>query len=140
MRTKGAINKSKTIKEKTEAKTKKFLKAVNTFLAEKNGGKIPAEWSASLEMLENYYYQFTALSLEIAELDTLLVQSRYGVVPSPLLQAQNQASARLESIMKQLGLTLKSAKGLEIIEPQKKKSALDKFLEGTMKNKDVEVR
>lgn len=129
---------SETAKEKAKKKTKKFMKAVEAFMVEKNGGYIPNEWKAMLELLEVYYEQFIAISLEVEDLDTLLIQTRYGINVTPLLAAEYKASQRLESILKQCGLTLKEAKKMEIIEPKKKQSALDKFME--KQNKEIEMR
>jgi hypothetical protein len=107
---------------------KKFMKSVKEFLMSKNGGKIPPEWGCSLMMLETYYSQFIRLTYEIDGLPSLIEQTRYGAAPSPLLKARDTTAVRLESLMKAFGLTMKSAMGMEIVEPVAEESVLDKFL------------
>lgn len=118
-----------------EKKTKKFIKNVRLFLASKSGGKVPLEWEASLTLLEEYYKMFIGLTLEINQLPSLVVDSRYGVVPHPLIAARDRAAIRLESIMKALGLTLKSALTMEIAEPVIEESPLDKFIQGKIEKR-----
>ena len=89
-------------------KTNAFLNSVREFLKKKTGGdSVPPEWECSLMLLEEYYKQFTKLSMEIEKLDRLVVQSRYGEVPNPLLAARDKSAVRLESLMKNLGITFK---------------------------------
>lgn len=125
--------------DKKEAKikrqVKKFMKAVKAFLESKNGGKVPAEWGCSLLILETYYEQFCILTEEINELPSLVQESRYGLVPHSLLGARDKTVIRLESMLKQFGLTFKEAAKMEIVEPVAEESALEAF----MKNK-VEKR
>lgn len=114
---------------------KKFMKSVKEFLMSKNGGKIPPEWGCSLMMLETYYSQFVRLTYEIDALPSLIEQSRYGAVPSPLLKARDTTAVRLESLMKAFGLTMKSALGMEIVEPVAEVSPLEKFVQGKIDRK-----
>ena len=118
-----------------EKKTKKFMKSVKTFLASKSGGKVPAEWEASLTLLEEYYKMFIGLTLEINKLDSLVVDSRYGVIPHPLIGARDRAAVRLESILKQLGMTLKSALTMEIAEPVIEESPLESFVKNKIEKR-----
>lgn len=114
--------------KKTKKKVKKFMKAVNEYLAEKSGGKVEKAWGCSLMMLETYYEQFCMLSAEIENLESLVVQSRYGVVPHPLLAARDKAAIRLEAQMKATGITFKEAAKMDIIEPVQEESPLDAFI------------
>lgn len=120
---------------KIKRQTDKFMKSVEAFLKAKNGGKVPPEWGCSLMILETYFEQFCILRAEINELDSLVQQSRYGLQPHPLLAALDKVVIRLESMLKQTGLTFKEAAKLEVIEPVAEESALEAF----MKNK-VEKR
>lgn len=113
--------------KKIEKKVKKFMKAVKEFLRSKNGGIVPPEYECSLMLLETYYQQFLQLSDELDRLDSYLVMGRYSEVPHPLLSARDKASMRLESLMKELGLTLRAQAKLEIVEP-KDESPLEAFV------------
>lgn len=120
---------------KIKRQVKKFMKAVTTFLKSKNGGSVPAEWECSLMILETYFEQFCILREEISELESLVQESRYGTQPHPLLGALDKVVIRLESMLKQTGLTFKEAAKMEIVEPVAEDSPLEAF----MKNK-VEKR
>lgn len=122
---------------KTEKKVKKFMKAVKEFLKSKNGGTVPPEYECSLMLLETYYQQFLQLSDELDRLDSYLVMGRYSEVPHPLLSARDKASMRLESLMKELGLTLRAQAKLDIADPSKGE---ENPLESFIKNKRVEKR
>lgn len=123
--------------KKIEKKVKKFMRAVKEFLKSKNGGDVPPEYECSLILLETYYEQFLQLSDELDSLDSYLVMGRYSEVPHPLLSARDKASVRLESLMKELGLTLRAQAKLEIVEPSKGE---ENPLESFIKNKRVEKR
>ena len=118
-----------------EKKTKKFMKSVKAFLASKSGGVVPAEWECSLMLLEEYYKQFVALTEEIDKLDSMVCMSRYGNQPHPLLGARDKAAIRLESLMKSLGLTMKSALSMEIAEPVIEESPLEVFVKGRVEKR-----
>lgn len=126
-------------KKEAAKEAKKYIKVVRNYLETKAGGELPPEWEMSIKMLEMTYALYLQVGYELQDMDTLLEQNRYGITVTPLLQAQTKLAARLEALMKELGISFKSAAKLNVVEPKKKKSALDKFLEGTM-NKDVEVR
>ena len=121
-----------TEKEKKEKKIRrnvdKFMKNVRAFLASKNGGGVAAEWECILMLLEEYYKQFVVLTEEINSLDSLVATSRYGTIPHPLLAARDKTTVRLESILKSLGLTLKSALSMDIAEPVIESSPLEQFV------------
>lgn len=111
-------------------KTNKFMDSVKTFLTTKAGGAIPGEWEASLMLLEEYYKLFLQLTLEIDKLDSFLVSSKYGKVINPLIGARDAAARRLESMMGNLGLHLKSAIKLDVAEVETEESPLQSFLSG----------
>lgn len=125
----------KTFDKRVTKQVKKFMKAVKDFIMAKNGGKIPPEWGCSLLMLETYYEQFIRLTEEIKSLDSLITTSRYGAVPSPLLAARDKTSVRLESLLKQFGLTMKSATGMDIIEPVVEESPLETFVKNKIEKR-----
>lgn len=121
--------------KKTEKQVKKFMKSVNTYLAEKSGGAVEKAWGCSLMLLEEYYRQFIVLTYEINNLDSLVVSSRYGVVPHPLLGARDKAAIRLESLMKSCGITFKEAAKLDVIEPIAEESPLDAFVKNKIEKR-----
>lgn len=115
--------------KKVDKKVKEFMDVVEQFLASKNGGEVAEEWGLSLEMLRTYYGQFVRLSMDIDTLPSLIEKTRYGYAPSPLLSARDKTAVRLESLMKQMGLTLKSALTMDIAEPVQEVSVLEKFVQ-----------
>jgi hypothetical protein len=104
-----------------------FMKNVKGFLSSKSGDVNP-EWECSLIMLETYYKQFLMLTWEIDRLPSLVVDTRYGKQPNALLTARDKSAVRLESMMKQLGITFKEAARLDIIEPVNEESDLEKWV------------
>ena len=126
-------------KKRIEKKTKEFMKSARAFLLAKAGGvEIPAEWELSIYMLEIYFRQFLELNEEISAMDTILVQSKYGLIVSPLCSARDKAAVRLESLMKQMGMTMKSGKQLGATDIKKEESPLDQFMQA--QNKKIEKR
>ena len=124
------------IKKEVDKKTKKFLKNAEKFLAQKAGvEEVPVEWQVSLIMLESYYRDFLTLVLKISQLDSITIMGRYGEQPSPLLGARDKAAIRLESLLKEMGMTMKSGVKLNVIETQKDETPLDVFMK-----KKVETR
>lgn len=116
--------------KKINRKTAQFMKSVRDFLTVKGGGEIPTEWELSLLLLETYYKQFLMATVQLEEVGTLLVESRYGPQENALLKIQSRAATRLEKQMSELGLSLKSGAKLGVTEPKKEETALDKFLKG----------
>lgn len=114
---------------------KKFLDAAEEFLKEKNGGALPPEWKCSLKMLEIWYRQFLQLTYEIEDLPSIIVQSRYGAVPSPLLNAQSACAIRVEKALSDMGLTFKSAAKLNVVTPKEEESVLEKFMKGKVEKR-----
>lgn len=116
-------------------RVKDFMKVVKDFLASKNGGEVAREWQLSLDMLEVYYRQFWQLTYEIDSLDSLIETTRYGKAPSALLSARDKTAVRLDSLMKSLGLTLKSALTMEIVEPVAEESPLETFVKNKIEKR-----
>lgn len=126
------------IKKKVDLRAKKFMRSANKFLATKAGSdEVPVEWEVSLIMLETYFKEFYELTIRIEQLDKLTIQGRYGEAPNPILTVRDRAAARLESLLKQMGMTMKSAFNMDAIEPQKEETPLDVFLK---KQTNVEKR
>lgn len=118
------------IKKKVDTKTKKFIKSAEQFLAKKSGcDEVPMEWEVSLIMLESYYRDFLELVYRISNLPSITIKGRYGEQPSPLLNARDRAAIRLESLLKEMGMTMKSAVKMNVVEPKKEKTNLELFLE-----------
>lgn len=120
---------------KVDRKVKAFMKVVRKFLASKNGGEMAPEWECSVMMLEVYYEQFIRLCEDISNLDSLIENGRYGPQPSPLLKARDATAIRLEALMKQLGMTLKSALSMDIAEPIQEESPLESFVKGKIEKR-----
>lgn len=120
-------------KVKAERQTKKFMKSARAFLATKltgsPDGEIPDEFELNLILLESYYKTFIQLNLEIDDMDSIVIDGKYGSCLSPLCAARDKACVRLESLMKSMGLTLKAGKVLGTTEVKKKESPLDVFLQ-----------
>ena len=123
------------IKTRTEKQTKKFIKAARDFMAAKGGGSVRPEWELSLQLLEEYYRQFTEISLNISQLDSLVINGKYGPMPTPLLACRDKASVRLEALMKEMGITLKSGIKLNVVEPKKTETVLDKYMKGKIEQR-----
>lgn len=128
------------VKSQAEKQAKKFMKSARTFLATKltgdPKGKIPEEFELNLILLESYYKTFIMLDLQINSLDSIVVLGKYGYQPSALLTIRDRACVRLESLMKSLGLTIKSGKALGTTEVQKTLSPLEHYFN----NQGVEKR
>ena len=119
------------VKVKAERETKKFMKDVNSYLAKKAGGKVPPEWACSCRLLGEYYKQFITLTTLIESLDDYFVPSKYGNVLNPLFGARDAAARRLERLMVQMGMTLKEANRLDMIDvAEEDDSPLATFLTG----------
>lgn len=121
--------------KKVTRQTNDFMKAVKEFLTIKGGGEIPTEWSLSLLLLETYYKQFLLATYQLEDTESLLVESRYGMVENGLLKIQSRAATRLEKQMAELGLSLKAGSKLGVTEPKKELSPLDKFMKGKIEER-----
>ena len=86
-------------------------------------------------LLEEYYKLFLQLTLEIDKLDSFLVSSKYGKIINPLIGARDAAARRLESMMGNLGLHLKSAIKLDVAEVETEESPLQSFLSGAVEKR-----
>ena len=119
------------VKIKAERETKKFMKDVNSYLAKKAGGKVPPEWACSCRLLGEYYKQFITLTTLIESLDDYFVPSKYGNVLNPLFGARDAAARRLERLMVEMGMTLKVANRMDMIDvAEEDDSPLATFLTG----------
>ena len=119
------------VKVKAERETKKFMKDVNSYLAKKAGGKVPPEWACSCRLLGEFYKQFITLTTLIESLDDYFVPSKYGNVLNPLFGARDAAARRLERLMVQMGMTLKEANRMDMIDvAEEDDSPLATFLTG----------
>ena len=119
------------VKVKAERETKKFMRDVNSYLAKKAGGKVPPEWACSCRLLGEYYKQFITLTTLIESLDDYFVPSKYGNVLNPLFGARDAAARRLERLMVQMGMTLKEANRMDMIDvAEEDDSPLATFLTG----------
>ena len=119
------------VKIKAERETKKFMKDVNSYLAKKAGGKVPPEWACSCRLLGEFYKQFITLTTLIESLDDYFVPSKYGNVLNPLFGARDAAARRLERLMVQMGMTLKEANRMDMIDvAEEDDSPLATFLTG----------
>lgn len=119
------------VKVKAERETKKFMRDVNSYLAKKAGGKVPPEWACSCRLLGEYYKQFITLTTLIESLDDYFVPSKYGNVLNPLFGARDAATRRLERLMVQMGMTLKEANRMDMIDvAEEDDSPLATFLTG----------
>lgn len=119
------------VKVKAERETKKFMRDVNSYLARKAGGKVPPEWACSCRLLGEYYKQFITLTTLIESLDDYFVPSKYGNVLNPLFGARDAAARRLERLMVQMGMTLKEASRMDMIDvAEEDDSPLATFLTG----------
>lgn len=116
------------IRNRVDKEVEKFIGAARAFLSTKGGGEVPVEWELSLTMLEAYYRQFSELNLQISQLDSLIENGKYGPRPSCLLAVRDKAAVRLESLMKEMGLSMKSAIKLNVVEPKREESPLDAYL------------
>ena len=123
------------VREKVDKMTKKFMASVKKFLTTKGGGEIPEEWGASIMILEAYYRQFCELNIEISQLDSLLIQGRYGVGPSPLLACRDKASVRLEAMLKEMGLTMAKAMKMNVVDIKKVSNPLEDFMKGQIEKR-----
>lgn len=130
------LKQKKARQKKADRATKKYMKSVRAFLESKNGGIIPPEWEMSLNMLEIYYTQWLLITYTIQDSgEYTTINSVGNLVEHPLIGSQNKAATRLEKQISEMGLSMKSGKKLEVVEPKKNESELDKFFKSK-----VEVR
>ncbi len=116
--------------KKIDKKQKKFMKVVRDYLTTKGGGSLPPEWELSIDLLDNYYRQYLIACAEMEGLDSWYVQTERGkgYKEHPVLLIRDKAAIRLERLMSQMGLTLKSGKTLGTTEIKKEETELDKFI------------
>lgn len=121
------------IKSAAKKKTKKFIKDVRDFIKEHSGEESP-QLEVSLIMIENYFYEFLFLTMKLENMDSIIIAGRYGEQPTPLIAARDKAAARLESLLKESGLTLKSAQKIPQAK-KKEKSVLEQFMAGSVEKR-----
>ena len=117
------------IKAHAKKKTKRFIKDVRAFIKEHSGEESP-QLEVSLIMIENYFYEFLFLTMKLENMDSIIIAGRYGEQPTPLIAARDKAATRLESMLKESGLTLKSAQKIPQTK-KKEKSVLEQFMTGS---------
>ena len=124
-------------KAKADRQSNKFMKSARAFLATKltgnADGDIPPEFELNLTLLESYYKTFIMLQMEIDDMDSIVTEGRYGPMVSPVCAARDKACVRLESLMKQMGLTLKAGKMIGTTEVKKEQSVLERYMSGKTK-------
>ena len=116
-------------RKKVEKQAKKFMKVVKDYLTVKGGGVFPPEWALSKDLLETFYKQFLTSCAEIEKLDCLYVATGRGggLKEHPLLAIRDKAAIRIEGLMKQMGLTMKSGLQLGTTDVQKAETPLDAY-------------
>ena len=118
------------LKKEIQKRTKAFMKSCRAFLADKTGSEeVPPELELSLMMLESYFKEFMELTAKIDKLPSLTIMGRYGETPNPILNVRDKAAARLESLMKATGLTVRTQQQMGFNKPEKEGSALEKWME-----------
>lgn len=122
------------IKRRAKLETKKFIESVEVFLTQKNGGQFEEVWNTSLLLLASYFEQYILLDQEIKRLPSLVYKGKYGLVPSPLLACRDKACARLESLMKEMGITFKTSVKLNLTSPKEEESPLERFAKNKLKD------
>ena len=78
---------------------------------------------------------FIKLTEEINQMDSVIVDSRYGPQPSALLTARDKAAIRLEAAMKSLGITFKESVKMDVMEVTEPETALEKFVKGRIEKR-----
>lgn len=115
--------------KKVDRQVKKFMKVVKDYLTVKGGGVFPPEWELSKDLLETFYRQFLVSCVEIEKLDCLYVDTGRGggQKEHPLLSIRDKAAIRIEGLMKQMGLTMKSGLQMGTTDVKKEETPLDAF-------------
>jgi len=132
------LTKQENAKNRIERETNKYMQSVETFLQAANNGTIPPEYQCSLMMLKSYYKQFLIFSDEIDQLDSYIVDTRYGKQPNAILKARDTTVQKLDIILKSLGLTFKEQTKMKIVDVKPiEENPLEDFLKN---NNDVEYR
>lgn len=126
---------TETDKKKVEKQLKKFMRVVRDYLTVKGGGEFPPEWTLSTDLLETFYRQFLCSCAEIEKLDCLYIPTGRsgGMKEHPLLSIRDKAAIRIEGLMKQMGLTMKSGLQLGTTDVKKAESPLDTFFKEASK-------
>ena len=122
--------------KKVDRQVKKFMKVVKDYLTVKGGGIFPPEWALSKDLLETFYRQFLVSCAEIEKLDCLYIDTGRGggQKEHPLLSIRDKAAIRIEGLMKQMGLTMKSGLQMGTTDVKKAESPLDAFFKENIQN------
>ena len=122
--------------KKVDRQVKKFMKVVKDYLTVKGGGSFPPEWALSKDLLETFYRQFLVSCAEIEKLNCLYVDTGRGggQKEHPLLSIRDKAAIRIEGLMKQMGLTMKSGLQMGTTDVKKAESPLDAFFKENLQN------
>ena len=123
--------------KKVDRQVKKFMKVVKDYLTVKGGGIFPPEWALSKDLLETFYRQFLVSCAEIEKLDCLYIDTGRGggQKEHPLLSIRDKAAIRIEGLMRQMGLTMKSGLQMGTTDVKKEETPLDEFLKAQTKDK-----
>jgi phage terminase small subunit len=121
--------------KKVDKRAKKFMKVVRDYLTTKGGGSLPPEWELSIDLLETYYRQYLVACAEVEKLDCWYIATERGkgAKEHPIFLIRDKAAIRMESLMRQMGLTLKSGKQLGTTEVKSEETELDQFLKSQIK-------
>lgn len=132
--------KTKAPKLKLRRQTEEYIKIVTDFLEAKNGGVLEPTWQLSIDILKSYYYMFLQLNFEIEELPSLFLydNKRKQYTPNPILLVRDRCVTQLTQLQRELGLTIKAASKLNLVEPKKEKSILEQYMETSMGLDDQE--
>lgn len=132
--------KTKAPKLKLRRQTEEYVKIVTDFLEAKNGGVLEPTWQLSIDILKSYYYMFLQLNYEIEELPSLFLydNKRKQYTPNPILLVRDRCVTQLTQLQRELGLTIKAASKLNLVEPKKEKSILEQYMETSMGLDDQE--
>ena len=122
-------------KNRINLKVRRFMNNVKKFIKSKNDNVVPPEWEAMLDMLEDSYKQYCTASIELEELDSYLVDSRYGPTINPLFKIKNSSLMNVQRLCNEFGLSMKQAQKMKVKEPKKEKSVLDTFFEGEIETR-----
>ena len=122
-------------KNRINLKVRRFMNNVKKFIKSKNDNVVPPEWEAMLDMLEDSYKQYCTASIELEELDSYLVDSRYGPTINPLFKIKNSSLMNVQRLCNEFGLSMKQAQKMKTKMPKPEKSVLDQFFEGEIEKR-----
>lgn len=125
------LTKKEKQKNAAARKVKRYVKAVEDFIRSKNGGELPIELEASLDMLSTYYALYLRMCDEIDRLTSLMVAENGRVEMHPLLKSRDSVVMRLDSLLKSMGVTFQQQVKMKIIDVTKPDAnPLEEWLDG----------